>query len=82
MPKMQYSHSYYENCHIICTYNIRVNSFSSTHTSFHTYFVQTLQHYEALAKRAAENGHCVDVYACALDQTGLHEMKYLSNLTG
>ena len=41
-----------------------------------------MQHYESLAKRAAENGHAVDVYACALDQTGLHEMKYLSNLTG
>ena len=40
------------------------------------------QHYEALAKRAAENGHTVDVYSCALDQTGLHEMKFLSNLTG
>ena len=40
------------------------------------------QHYEALAKRAAENGHCVDVYACALDQTGLHEMRFLSNSTG
>jgi len=46
-------------------------------------FQHTLtQHYESLAKRAAENGHAVDVYACALDQTGLHEMKYLSNLTG
>ena len=35
-----------------------------------------------LAKRAAENGHTVDVYACALDQTGLNEMKYLSKYTG
>ncbi len=40
------------------------------------------QLYEGLAKRAAENGHAVDVYACALDQTGSHEMKYLSNYTG
>ena len=24
----------------------------------------------------------MDVYACALDQTGLHEMKFLSNYTG
>ncbi len=41
-----------------------------------------LQLYEGLAKRAAGNGHAVDVYACALDQTGTHEMKYLSNDTG
>jgi protein transport protein SEC23 len=46
------------------------------------YSKKACKHYEALAKRAAENGHCVDVYACALDQTGLHEMKYFSNLTG
>lgn len=24
----------------------------------------------------------MDVYACALDQTGLHEMRFLSNYTG
>lgn len=40
------------------------------------------QFYEGLAKRAAENGHAVDVYACALDQTGTHEMRYLSSYTG
>ncbi|KAI4832369.1 hypothetical protein KUCAC02_015338 [Chaenocephalus aceratus] len=26
--------------------------------------------------------HCIDIYACALDQSGLLEMKCLSNLTG
>eukprot|EP00050_Salpingoeca_kvevrii_P010416 m.8299 g.8299 ORF g.8299 m.8299 type:complete len:767 (-) comp2844_c0_seq1:371-2671(-) len=40
------------------------------------------KYYEALARRAAGNGHVVDIYACAFDQTGLHEMKYLSNYTG
>lgn len=40
------------------------------------------QHYEALAHRAAGNGHIVDIYSCALDQTGLHEMKFLPNFTG
>ena len=29
-----------------------------------------------------ENGHIVDLYSYALDQTGLHEMKYLCNFTG
>lgn len=40
------------------------------------------QHYEMLANRAATNGHCIDIYACALDQTGLLEMKCCANLTG
>lgn len=40
------------------------------------------KYYEALANRAAANGHGVDIYACALDQTGLLEMKCLANLTG
>lgn len=40
------------------------------------------QYYEALSNRAAENGHSIDIYACALDQTGLLEMKCCSNLTG
>lgn len=35
-----------------------------------------------LANRAATNGHCIDIYACALDQTGLLEMKCCTNLTG
>ncbi|NP_001086405.1 Sec23 homolog B, COPII coat complex component L homeolog [Xenopus laevis] len=40
------------------------------------------KHYETLANRSAANGHCIDIYACALDQTGLLEMKCCSNLTG
>uniref|UniRef100_A0A8C5HE92 Protein transport protein SEC23 n=1 Tax=Gouania willdenowi TaxID=441366 RepID=A0A8C5HE92_GOUWI len=40
------------------------------------------KYYEALANRSAVNGHSIDIYACALDQTGLLEMKCLSNLTG
>ncbi|XDV42843.1 hypothetical protein PO909_011437 [Leuciscus waleckii] len=40
------------------------------------------KHYEALANRAAANGHIVDIYACALDQTGLLEMKCCTNYTG
>lgn len=45
-------------------------------------FVCFSQYYEALANRSATNGHSIDIYACALDQTGLLEMKCLSNLTG
>ena len=40
------------------------------------------QYYEALANRAAANGHCMDIYACNLDQMGLLEMKCCANLTG
>ncbi|KAM8946061.1 protein transport protein Sec23B isoform 3-T3 [Pelodytes ibericus] len=43
---------------------------------------KAIKHYEALANRTAANGHCIDIYACALDQTGLLEMKCCSNLTG
>ena len=31
---------------------------------------------------AAENGHVVDIFACQLDQTGLHEIKSFPNVTG
>lgn len=46
------------------------------------YHKKACKFYESLAKRAAENGHTVDVYACALDQSGMHEMRFLSNYTG
>ena len=32
--------------------------------------------------RAAVNGHAIDLYSCALDQTGLMEAKSVCNLTG
>uniref|UniRef100_A0A8C2ZTH8 Protein transport protein SEC23 n=1 Tax=Cyclopterus lumpus TaxID=8103 RepID=A0A8C2ZTH8_CYCLU len=40
------------------------------------------KHYESLANRASTNGHIIDIYACALDQTGLLEMKCCANYTG
>ena len=40
------------------------------------------KHYESLANRTAQNQHVIDIYACALDQTGLHEMRYCTNYTG
>ena len=43
---------------------------------------KAIKFYEALGKRVSENGHIVDLYAFALDQVGLHEMKYLPNFTG
>ncbi|CAH1107638.1 unnamed protein product [Psylliodes chrysocephalus] len=46
------------------------------------YMKKGIKHYDALAMRAATNGHCVDIYSCALDQTGLMEMKQCCNSTG
>ena len=46
------------------------------------YMKKAMKHYEALANRAATNGHAIDIYACALDQTGLMEMKSCTNYTG
>lgn len=46
------------------------------------YMKKGIKHYEALALRSATNGHAVDIYSCALDQTGLMEMKQCCNSTG
>ncbi|KRX20342.1 Protein transport protein Sec23A [Trichinella nelsoni] len=46
------------------------------------YMKKATKYYEELASRAVTNGHAIDIYSCALDQTGLHEMKSLTNLTG
>lgn len=45
------------------------------------HFKRATKFYDALAKRAASNGHVIDVYAGCLDQVGLLEMKGLPNLT-
>ncbi|XP_014250798.1 protein transport protein Sec23A [Cimex lectularius] len=46
------------------------------------YLKKAVKHYDAVALRAATNGHSIDIYSCALDQTGLHEMKQCCNSTG
>merc|ERR1719411_2544358 len=46
------------------------------------YMKKAIKHYDGLANRASENGHAVDIYSCALDQTGLLEMKACCNNTG
>jgi len=46
------------------------------------YMKKAIKHYDGLAVRASENGHAVDIYSCALDQTGLLEMKACCNNTG
>ena len=46
------------------------------------YLKKAARFYEGLAQRAAKNGHTVDIFSAALHQTGLHEMRYLTMLTG
>lgn len=46
------------------------------------YMKKAIKFYEGLAQRVSDNGHVVDLYACALDQVGLHEMRYCANSTG
>jgi len=38
--------------------------------------------YDWLATRLVKNGHCMDVFACALDQVGLCEMRHCWERTG
>ncbi|XP_069586754.1 protein transport protein Sec23A [Ranitomeya imitator] len=46
------------------------------------YVKKATKHFEGLATRAAASGHVIDIYACALDQTGVLEMKCCPNFTG
>ncbi|KLJ08011.1 protein transporter SEC23 [Blastomyces silverae] len=46
------------------------------------YYKKAVKFYENLSKRAAHNGHIVDIFAGCLDQVGLLEMKGLANSTG
>ncbi|RZC33314.1 transport Sec23A, partial [Asbolus verrucosus] len=59
-----------------------IRSHHDIHKDNAKYMKKGIKHYEALAMRAATNGHCVDIYSCALDQTGLMEMKQCCNSTG
>ena len=45
------------------------------------YMRKATKFYDALATRAVKNGHAVDIYSCALDQTGMTEMKNCFNST-
>lgn len=59
-----------------------IRSHHDIHKDNAKYMKKAVKHYEALAARAATNGHSVDIYSCALDQTGLMEMKQCCNSTG
>ncbi|KAJ1647773.1 GTPase-activating protein S23 [Coemansia erecta] len=46
------------------------------------HYRKAVKFFEALAKRAANAGHAVDIFSGCLDQVGLAEMKSLVNWTG
>lgn len=59
-----------------------IRSHHDIHKDNAKYMKKAIKHYDGLALRAAGNGHAVDIYSCALDQTGLMEMKQCCNSTG
>lgn len=59
-----------------------IRSHHDIHKDNAKYMKKGIKHYDALALRSATNGHCIDIYSCALDQTGLMEMKQCCNSTG
>lgn len=59
-----------------------IRSHHDIHKDNAKYMKKGIKHYDALALRTATNGHCIDIYSCALDQTGLLEMKQCCNSTG
>nr|CAD7447058.1 unnamed protein product [Timema bartmani] len=59
-----------------------IRSHHDIHKDNAKYMKKAIKHYEGLAFRAATNGHAIDIYSCALDQTGLMEMKQCCNSSG
>lgn len=59
-----------------------IRSHHDIHKDNAKYMKKAAKHYDSLAMRAASNGHAVDIYSCALDQTGLLGMKQCCNSTG
>jgi protein transport protein SEC23 len=59
-----------------------IGSHHDIHKDNTKYVKKAIKHYEGLALRAAINGHAVDIYSCALDQTGILEMRQCCNSTG
>ncbi len=45
-------------------------------------FRKACQWYETLGRRMAGSGHCLDVFACSLDQVGIAEMHDAVSVTG
>lgn len=59
-----------------------IRSWNSIKEDAAPYMKKAIKFYDGLAARIVKNGHAVDVYSCALDQTGLLEMKNMFNSSG
>lgn len=59
-----------------------IRSHHDIHKDNAKHMKKATKHYDGLAARAAANGHIIDIYSCALDQTGLLEMRQCCNSTG
>ena len=46
------------------------------------FMTKATKYYETVATQLCTNGHCLDVFACSLDQVGLAEMKVCAEKTG
>jgi protein transport protein SEC23 len=46
------------------------------------YYAEAVKYYQVISSKAVNAGHGVDIFGCALDQTGLYEMKVLPERTG
>jgi len=51
-------------------------------TSNTKYMKKSIKHFSAIAKRACASGHVFDLFACALDQVGLCEMRSVIEKAG
>ncbi|KAJ1561917.1 GTPase-activating protein S23 [Nowakowskiella sp. JEL0078] len=58
-----------------------IRSYNDLDKDLAKYVKKAIKFYESLAKRAAEMGHIIDIFAGCLDQVGLMEMKSLAATT-
>jgi protein transport protein SEC23 len=59
-----------------------IRSHLDLHKGNAPFFKKATKFYETIAQRAVQNGHCLDLFACSLDQVGLAEMRVCAEKTG
>ena len=59
-----------------------IRTFFDIKTDVAKYTKTATAFYDGLAQKASLNGHCIDIFCCAIDQIGLYEMRNLSSKTG
>ena len=46
------------------------------------HFKDAVNFYKTIAERALKSNQIIDIFSCCLNQTGLYEMKYITEKTG